>query len=48
MRLVGRAQEWTLRDRPARDDEDLGDVYEGGELVGKVYREFVDARRGTR
>jgi hypothetical protein len=40
-----------LRDRPARDDEDFGDIYEGGELVGKVervkgslvvYREFVD------
>jgi hypothetical protein len=46
----GGAQEWTLRDRPARDDEDLGDVYQGGELVGKVervegslvYREFAD------
>jgi hypothetical protein len=47
----GGAQAWTLRDRPARDDEDFGDVFKGGELVGKVervegslvvYREFVD------
>jgi hypothetical protein len=47
----GGAETWTLRDRPARDDEDLGDVYQGGELVGRVewvegslvvYREFVD------
>jgi hypothetical protein len=45
------AQAWTLRDRPARDDDDFGDVFKGGELVGKVervegslvvYREFVD------
>ena len=44
------AQAWALRDRPARDDEDFGDVFKGGELVGKVgrvegslvvYREFV-------
>jgi hypothetical protein len=47
----GGAQAWTLRDRPARDEEDFGDVFKGGELVGKVervegslvvYREFVD------
>jgi hypothetical protein len=31
----GGAQTWALRDGPARDDEDLGDVYQGGELVGR-------------
>lgn len=45
------AGEWTLRDRPARVEEDFGDVFKGGELIGKVervegslvvYREFVD------
>jgi hypothetical protein len=49
----GGAQAWTLRDRPARDDDDLGDVYQDGELVGKVervegslvvYRELISKR----
>ena len=32
------AEAWTLRDRPARDGEDFGDVFKSGELVGKVER----------
>jgi hypothetical protein len=50
-RITDALRRWTLRDRPARDDEDFGDVFNCGELVGKVervegslvlYREFVD------
>jgi hypothetical protein len=45
------AQAWTLRDRPAREEEDFGNVFKSGELADKVervegslvvYREFMD------